>query len=164
MWLGLVVKAFALTAIGALLGFGVNAVRARGLPVVARSFDYQITCEEATVASANRTLAPAEAAKLRAAKDVAVIDIRGAAAYAAGHVAGAQSLPVSSLLPTDPAKLAALKGYRLVIVYDEGEELGRAEEFAGELKTAGVKDVRFLGGGHKAWAAASQPVTKGPTP
>jgi rhodanese-related sulfurtransferase len=164
MWLGLAVKALVLAVVGALLGLGVNAVRARGLPFVARSFDYQITCEEATVASANRTLAPAEAAKLRAGKDVAVIDIRSAEAYAAGHVAGAQSLPVSSVMPTDPAKLAALKGYRIVIVYDEGEELGRAEEFAGELKTAGVKDVRFLGGGYKAWAAASQPATKGPTP
>ncbi|MBI5480892.1 MAG: rhodanese-like domain-containing protein [Deltaproteobacteria bacterium] len=163
-WLGLVAKALVLTVIGGALGLGVNAVRARGLPLVARSFDYQISCEEATVASANRTLTPPEAAKLRAAKDVALVDIRSAEAYAAGHAAGAQSLPVSSVMPTDPAKLAALTRYRVVIVYDEGEELGRAEEFAGELKTAGVKDVRFLGGGYRAYAAASQPGATGASP
>ena len=163
-WLGLAGQALVLTVVGALLGLGANAVRARRLPLVARSFDYQISCEEATVASANRTLTPPEATKLRAGQDVALVDIRSADAYATGHVAGAQSLPVSSVMPTDPAKLAALNKYRVVIVYDEGEELGRAEEFAGELKTAGVKDVRFLGGGYKAYAAASQPVTTGVSP
>jgi rhodanese-related sulfurtransferase len=163
-WLGLALKALVLSVVGALLGLGVNAVRAHGLPLKARGFDYQISCEAATVASTNRTLTPPEAAKLRAEKDVALVDIRGAEAYAAGHVAGAQSLPVSSVMPTDPAKLAALSKYRVVIVYDQGEELGRAEEFAGELTTAGVKDVRFLGGGYQAYAAASQPVTTGASP
>jgi rhodanese-related sulfurtransferase len=163
-WLGLAARALALTLVGALLGLGANAVRARGLPLVARSFDYQISCEEAMVASANRTLTPAETAKLRAGKDVAVVDIRSAEAYAAGHVAGAQSLPVSSVVPTDPAKLAALAKYRVVVVCDEAEELGRAEEFAGELKTAGTKDVRFLQGGYRTYAAASQPVTTGAAP
>ena len=163
-WLGIFVRALALTVVGALLGLGVNAVRAHRLPLVARSFDYQISCEAAVVAAADHTLAPADLAKLRAGPNVALVDIRGAEAYAAGHAAGAQSLPVSSVMPTDPAKLAALTKFRTVIVYDEGEELGRAEEFGGELKTAGAKDVRFLRGGYKAYALASQPVRTGVNP
>jgi rhodanese-related sulfurtransferase len=164
-WPGIIVRTLALSVIGALLGFGVNAVRAHRLPLVARSFDYQIECGMPGVAPMEgNTVAPADLAKLRAAPGVVLVDIRSADAYAAGHVAGAQSLPVSSVMPTDPAKLAALSKSRTIIVYDDGEELGRAEEFGGELKTAGAKDVRFLRGGYKGYAAASQPVTTGVSP
>jgi 3-mercaptopyruvate sulfurtransferase SseA len=163
-WGKILLQMVALTVVGALLGLGVNAVRAKRLPLVARSFDYQISCEAAVVTATDHALTPADLPKLRADAGVALVDIRSADAYAAGHVAGAQSLPVSSVMPTDPAKLAALNKFKTVVVYDEGEELGRAEEFGGELKTAGVKDVRYLRGGYRAYAAASQPVTTGGNP
>ncbi|HEY3352319.1 MAG TPA: rhodanese-like domain-containing protein [Polyangia bacterium] len=158
----LLVQACLLTALGALVGLGVNAVRAKRLPLVASSFDYQVRCEEAAVESKNRTFTVEEVEKLLGKPDVAVVDIRDAEAYAKGHLPRARSLPVSVLAPTDPAALAALLKFRQVVVYDEGNDLAKAEEFAGELK--GAKDVRFLGVGYAGWIGAGRAITAGNQP
>jgi rhodanese-related sulfurtransferase len=163
-WPRILLQAVILTAAGALVAVVANTVRAHGLPWTARSFDYQISCEENLVAAQNRTFTVDDLRKVLGLKDVVVVDIRSAADFAAGHVAGARSLPVSSIMPTDPAKLAALKPFRFVVVYDAGAELGRAEEFAGELKNAGITDVRFLGVGFAGWRAAGGAVATGGTP
>jgi rhodanese-related sulfurtransferase len=157
----LFLQAVILTALGAGVGFGVNAVRAKRLPLVASAFDYQMRCEEAAVESKNRTLTVDEVERLRRARDVAVVDIRDAEAYATGHIPGALSVPVSILAPTDPAKLAELARFRQIVIYDETDDLAHAEEFAGELKG---KDVRFLGVGLKGWTGAGRPVTTGGRP
>jgi rhodanese-related sulfurtransferase len=158
----LAVQALVLTALGALLGLGVNAVRAKRLPLVASSFDYEIGCEEAAVESKNRTLGVDETARLAARPGVVVVDIRAAEAYASGHIPQSKSVPVSILAPTDPAALTELARAATVIIVDATDDLVHAEEFAGELK--GARDVRFLAPGFAGWTAAGRPVTTGATP
>ena len=73
-----------------------------------------------------------------------------------------QYAPTLTTDTTDPAALAALVKHRRIVIYDEGEDLAKAEEFAGELKGAG--DVRFLGPGYAGWVAAGRPVATGARP
>jgi rhodanese-related sulfurtransferase len=113
------------------------------------------------VKSDERTIDVAGLEQLQRAPGAAIVDIRPAETYAEGHVPGARSVPVSVVAPTDPAALAALKKFAQVIVYDEGDDLVKAEEFAGELK---ARNVRFFKPGFAGWTAAGKPVTKGPTP
>ena len=157
-------QSLTLVVVGSLLALGVNSGRARRLPLVASAFDYQFRCEEPAVAAANRTLGVDEVARLRDRSDVAIVDIRAAEAYAQGHIPKAHSVPVSILAPTDPAKLAALSRYRTVVIYDEGDDLVHAEEFAGEVTAAKVADVRFLAPGLKGWVSAGRPITTGAAP
>ena len=53
-------------------------------------------------------------------KDFVLIDIRSADAFAAGHIKGAQNLPLTDLVT--PAKLASLPRDRKVIIYSRGSE------------------------------------------
>jgi 3-mercaptopyruvate sulfurtransferase SseA len=56
----------------------------------------------------------AEFKKLQAENKVLVIDVRDAQSYATGHIPGARSIPLGTLL--DPANLAALKSSTKEIV------------------------------------------------
>jgi rhodanese-related sulfurtransferase len=66
-----------------------------------------------TNADASR-IAMDEFKKLHAQGRVLVIDVRGADAYAEGHIPGARSMPLASL--SDPAVVASLKGTTKPIV------------------------------------------------
>jgi rhodanese-related sulfurtransferase len=149
--------------LGALAGLGANAVRARRLPLVAAPFDHLIRCEEPTLKAAARTVDVDEVRRLLGAAGVVLVDVREAEAYAAGHIAGARSIPASLVAPADPARIKALGSPRLAVLYDDGDDLLRAEELAGELKSL-AKEIRFLAPGLKGWTAAGQPLTKGAQP
>ena len=56
----------------------------------------------------------AEFKKLQAENKVLVIDVRDAQSYATGHIPGARSIPLSTLL--EPANLADLKASKKEIV------------------------------------------------
>jgi hydroxyacylglutathione hydrolase len=94
-----------------------------------------------------------------AAGTTAVVDVRSANEWAAGHIAGAQHIPLGYLadrcrtLPTtQPIVVQCQSGARSAIA-------------ASLLERLGFSDVTNLAGGLTAWAAAGQPVdTTSPEP
>lgn len=89
---------------------------------------------------------------------LAVLDVRRADEFSAGHVAGAVHVPHDEI----GQRLGDLQPYkdRAIVVYCES---GRRAMLAAEaLRTAGFQDVRLLEGHMKAWRARNLPLTKPP--
>ena len=80
-----------------------------------------------------------------------VLDVRESEEYAAGHVPGAQLLPLSML----PVRLHELPRDRAVYVVCQAG--GRSAQAAQLLTAAGV-DARSVAGGTAAWTKAGRPV------
>ena len=106
--------------------------------------------------------------------EVAVLDLRPAEQFAAGHLPGAVHLDLFgvSLVDTDPAPLDAflwiiahllatrgVSAARPVVAYDEQSGIRAARAFW-FLELFGHPDVRVLDGGFGAWQRAGLPVTR----
>ena len=85
-----------------------------------------------------------------------VIDVRSAAEYAGGHVAGSLSIP----LPHLEERIAEVPADRPLAVHCEGGY--RSAIAASLLQKVGRKHVHDLVGGYKAWLAAKLPTATGP--
>jgi rhodanese-related sulfurtransferase len=87
-----------------------------------------------------------------------VIDVRGSAEYAAGHVLGAVSIPLGQL----ERQLVRIPRDRLVITYCNMHHRGesRGERAAEHLKRHGIP-ARVLDGGYPSWQELGFPVVKG---
>ncbi len=81
---------------------------------------------------------------------ILLVDVREPHEYAAGHIPGAVSHPLSSF---DPASLP--NGKRVVFSCAAGVRSARALEFA---QAAGLDIHEHYKGGFKDWAAAGEPV------
>jgi len=156
-WLG---QAVLLTAVSSLLGLLVNAVRADGLPLVAkRPYEIYTDCPE-LIAQA-KPMAATDAAGILGA--VQVIDARGIEAFAAGHAPGAISVPYSALAPPGKEQIEPLRAFgpgRILVVGDT--ELDSGQLLAADLATAGLTGVRYVDGGFPAWQEAGLPVEGAP--
>ena len=112
------------------------------------------------------------------AAEVAVLDLRPAEQFAAGHLPGAVHLDLFgvSLVDTDPAPLEAflwiiahllaargVSAARPVVAYDEQSGIRAARAFW-FLELFGHPDVRVLDGGFGAWQRAGLPVTRDAQP
>lgn len=84
-----------------------------------------------------------------------LIDVSEPAEYAAGHVAGAKSVPLGQLETSNA--LPKNKALPLVVVCATGARAGKA---VGTLKRLGFENARALAGGLEAWRAANLPVEK----
>jgi rhodanese-related sulfurtransferase len=84
-----------------------------------------------------------------------LIDVSEPAEYAAGHVAGAKSVPLGQI-ETSTA-LPKNKALPLVVVCATGARAGKAVV---ALKKLGFENARVLAGGLEAWRAANLPVEK----
>jgi rhodanese-related sulfurtransferase len=82
-----------------------------------------------------------------------VIDVRPAVEYAAGHIAGARSIPFDDL----PATTDALPRGREVIAYCRGPYCVYADDAVRLLRSRGLK-ARRLDTGYPEWARAGRPV------
>jgi len=83
-----------------------------------------------------------------------VVDVRESDEYAAGHVPGAQLLPLSVL----PVRVQDLpRGEPVFVVCQSG---GRSAQAAQLLDQAGL-DVRNVVGGTSAWVRSGRPVETG---
>jgi rhodanese-related sulfurtransferase len=88
----------------------------------------------------------------RSGKEVVFCDVRGKAAYDAGHVTGTEHIPASQL----PIRLAELppEGTRVVVYSDDPQEALMATKF---LRFRGLDDAWSLEGGYRAWVKAGGP-------
>ena len=84
-----------------------------------------------------------------------LIDVCEPAEYAAGHAAGARSVPLDTL-QTSKA-LPNNKTLPLIVICQSGARASRA---VGALRKLGYENARPLAGGLRAWREASMPVDK----
>ena len=97
----------------------------------------------------------ADAVQLINREKAVLIDISEPAQYAAGHAAGARSVPLASL--EGSRELPKNKAVPLVVVCPTGSRAPRAVAL---LKKLGFENARALAGGLDAWRAANLPVEK----
>jgi rhodanese-related sulfurtransferase len=101
-------------------------------------------------------LSAAMAVQLINREKAVVIDVCGAAEYAAGHVVGAKNVPLNELETRLPG-VVKNKALPLVIVCASG---ARAQHAATMAQKLGYTNAQALSGGLKAWVAAGMPVEK----
>ena len=82
-----------------------------------------------------------------------IVDVRGAAEYAAGHIPGAVNIP----LPELPDRVSELPAGPIVLHCQAGT---RSAIAASVVRAAGRDDVSDMEGGYAAWKRAGLPVTE----
>lgn len=82
------------------------------------------------------------------------IDVREYPEFAAGHVPGAELIPLSEI----PGRCRSMDPQKPILLLCKGGR--RAAQAAAILETAGFSDVTVLEGGTDAWKAAGLPVEK----
>lgn len=82
------------------------------------------------------------------------VDPRPAAAYREGHIEGAINIPLKEVL----SEYESLRRYDVVIVYGNSYRDPVSEGMSKRLLQLGLKDVRTLRGGLKAWQEAGLPL------
>ncbi len=88
--------------------------------------------------------------RILGAGELALIDVRDALAYAAGHILYAANLPLARLTPLAKRALPRLSVPTVLCDDDGGGDAARA---AAGLASLGYRDVSVLDGGIQAWAA-----------
>ena len=89
-------------------------------------------------------------------EDALVLDVRDAAAYAAGHILGAKNLPLAEI-EKRAADFEKYKSRTVIVHCDTGSTSARAVAL---LKARGFVKVVSLAGGFRAWLLASLPVER----
>jgi rhodanese-related sulfurtransferase len=86
-----------------------------------------------------------------------VVDVRPAADFEKGHIAGSRNVQMSQFDPENK-QLAPARALPVVMVCKVGQTAAMA---AKRLRKAGFTDVGVLEGGIQAWQAADLPLVKG---
>ena len=89
--------------------------------------------------------------------DALVVDLRPAADFEKGHIAGAKNVQMAQFDPENK-QLAPAKALPVVLVCKSGETASGA---AKRLRKAGFANVNVLEGGIQAWQGADLPLVKG---
>ena len=103
-----------------------------------------------------RRLGPAQLTALINRDNALVVDLRAAADFDKGHIAGAKNVQMSQFDPENK-HLSAAKALPVVLVCKVGES---AHSAAKRLLKAGFSNVSVLEGGVQAWQAADLPLVK----
>ena len=99
----------------------------------------------------------AELARLRAAGDVALVDVRRPAEYEEGHVSGAQLIPLDEL----PDRVAELPSVTpLYIICRSGSRSAVAADFLAEQQIEAIN----VAGGSLAWMKSGKEIATGSDP
>ena len=104
-----------------------------------------------------RRLGPAQLTALINRDNALVVDLRPAADFEKGHIAGAKNVQMSQFDPENK-QLAPAKALPVVLVCKVGQT---ADGAAKRLRKAGFSNVNVLEGGIQAWQAADLPLVKG---
>jgi len=159
-------EALALVATGAGLGLALNAGSPHPAPLLhpvyptSASGSSTCTAADAVPAGSIGTMGQAEAVTACGACLAGFVDARGAAAYAHGHLPGAIHLPPVGHAD-ERAAIEPLRGFGVVVVYDEGAGCQLARGVAERLVGLGFPDVRVLEGGWAQWQADGSPAQSG---
>ncbi len=102
-------------------------------------------------------LTPSAAVQLINREKAVVVDVCEPAEYAAGHVAGAKSIPLAELEAKLPGAVKN-KALPVILVCASGMRSGRAVAVAKKL---GYDNAQSLGGGLKSWREANLPIERG---
>jgi rhodanese-related sulfurtransferase len=89
-------------------------------------------------------------------EDALVLDVRDAAAYAAGHILGAKNLPLEQL-EKRAGELDKHKAKPVIVACDSGTSSTRAVKL---LKARGFENAVNLSGGFRAWLQGGLPVER----
>ena len=101
-------------------------------------------------------LSPTEATILINRRKAAVLDLREAEAYKAGHLPGAKHIDAAGLTAAIE-KLKLDRNNPLILVCDTGTQ---SRKTIAEVKKLGFVEVATLDGGVQAWKAAALPLVK----
>jgi len=85
-----------------------------------------------------------------------VLDVRPAQEFAAGHIAGARSIPVAELR----TRIKEIPKRRIIVAYCRGPYCVFADQAVGILRDAGYRAFR-LDGGFPEWRMKGMPVERG---
>ena len=97
-----------------------------------------------------------QATQLMNRENALVLDVREAAAYAAGHIIGAKNLPLAEL-DKRAGDFDKFKSRPVIVACDTGSTSTRA---VAQLKARGFTHVVSLGGGFRAWLQGGLPVER----
>lgn len=103
-----------------------------------------------------RGLSSQDATLLINRRNAAVLDIRGADAFAAGHLPQARHLAFADLA-AKATQIVRNKSTPIIVVCQSGVQSAKAEAL---LKTAGYAEVHVLDGGIDGWQRAGMPIVK----
>lgn len=103
-----------------------------------------------------RRIGPAQLTALINRDDALVVDLRPAADFDKGHIAGAKNVQMSQFDPENK-QLAPAKALPVVLVCKVGESATTA---AKRLRKAGFSNVSVLEGGVQAWQGADLPLVR----
>ncbi len=104
-----------------------------------------------------RRLNPAQVTGLINRDSALVVDLRPAADFQKGHVAGSKNVQMTQFDPENK-QLAPARALPVVLVCKSGDTASGA---AKRLRKAGFQNVNLLEGGIQAWQAADLPLVKG---
>lgn len=144
--------AVVLTLAAAAVGMVVNALRPRGLPLVAKGgFEILVPCPEP---SGTAELLEADDPKLRDAATL-LIDARSSDEYQTWHWPNAISIPFDWLAEGEQiekdaravARKVAASGKHAVVVYGDGADPDSGQQWAALLNSSGIRNVSYVKGG-----------------
>ena len=106
----------------------------------------------------NGLISPAEVARILSSDPGAIrlLDVRTPGEYTTAHIAGSYNVPVD-VLAEHSAEIRGLAS-PAVLICQSGQRAGRAEAV---LRAAGMRQLRVLDGGMRAWFDAGLPVNRG---
>lgn len=154
-------RAAVLAGCGALLGWTINATRPHGIPFA--SYVPAAVCSGGVELPEIRVLPPQQAARLCGDSRTLVADVRHAAAYAEGHVAGAVHIPCTGSLGDVENIRTRLVAKEALVIYGDTEEQARhvANDLAGRLHRPELS-IAIIAGGWRAWFDAGMACASGP--
>jgi rhodanese-related sulfurtransferase len=154
---GLLLRAFPqallLLAVGAAVGFALNARRADPLPVNLPGF---LLLTE----SGAQVVFPMRARELFDQGLHVFVDARREDAYIEQHIEGAFSLPIARFDELAP-ELRLWTAGQPILVYGSERDFVSADDLARRLIASGEKEVLLLAPGFEAWAARGLPLESG---
>src|SRR5262245_32485381 len=110
------------------------------------------------VSIATGLIGPIDVARLLAVNPASVrlLDVRTPGEYSTAHIAGSYNVPVD-VLAEHAAEIGALD-MPVVLICQSGQRAARADAV---LRTSGLRQLRILNGGMRAWFDAGLPVNRG---
>jgi rhodanese-related sulfurtransferase len=98
--------------------------------------------------------------QLGSAPGTLVLDARAAAAYRAGHIPGALSLPLGEFAAVFPALAPRLRRAKMLFVYCSGPSCNDSRDLAGRLWGQELKSILVYTGGMEDWTGRGHAVAR----